>query len=255
MGLQHWPDSFLSVFDANLSRLQYSTLLGGGHSDLSMDLALSPDEAMLAFVGVTVSDDIAMEKGCFDDVLRGYPGIFLHTFDVASWNITYSTYIGGSTAEMITSPANVLSIDDEGFLYLAIQSRSEDLPTTHRAFQPDLCQTDYDVGVLKLEPQLCPRAPAPHVEVSWGHMFVDLSWNLTPYERCRLKEVRVCMTRDGQPRTCGKNENQRKLCAVERMYVPPVRSSAASRSDPPAHSNAPAPHRNPGESPLPGPRM
>lgn len=73
--------------------------------------------------------------------------------------------------------------------------------------------------------------------------------------RNRLKEVRVCMTRDGQPRTCGKNENQRKLCAVERMYVPPVRSSAASRSDTPARSNAPAPRRNPGESPLPGPRM
>jgi ribonuclease T2 len=39
----------------------------------------------------------------------------------------------------------------------------------------------------------------------------------------RLKEVRVCFTRDGQFRTCGRNEDQRRLCSADRMYVPPVR--------------------------------
>lgn len=73
--------------------------------------------------------------------------------------------------------------------------------------------------------------------------------------RNRLKEVRICMTRDGQPRTCGKNENQRRLCSVDRMYVPPVRSSATSRSDTPDRSKPPGQHRDSGESPLPGPRM
>lgn len=41
----------------------------------------------------------------------------------------------------------------------------------------------------------------------------------------RLREIRVCFTRDGQPRACGKNENQRRLCRADRMHVPPVRSS------------------------------
>lgn len=41
----------------------------------------------------------------------------------------------------------------------------------------------------------------------------------------RLRDIRVCMTPDGTPRTCGQNENQRKLCRAEQMHVPPVRST------------------------------
>jgi ribonuclease T2 len=43
----------------------------------------------------------------------------------------------------------------------------------------------------------------------------------------RLKEVRVCFTREGRFRTCGRNEDQRRLCSADRMYVPPVRLGAA----------------------------
>ena len=39
----------------------------------------------------------------------------------------------------------------------------------------------------------------------------------------RLREVRICFDRSGNFRACGENENQRKLCAAERMYVPPLR--------------------------------
>jgi ribonuclease T2 len=39
----------------------------------------------------------------------------------------------------------------------------------------------------------------------------------------RLKEVRVCFTKAGEFRPCGRNEDQRRLCSAERMYVPPVR--------------------------------
>jgi ribonuclease T2 len=42
----------------------------------------------------------------------------------------------------------------------------------------------------------------------------------------RLREVRVCLTKDGQFRTCGRNEDQRRLCPADRMYVPPVRLGA-----------------------------
>ena len=40
----------------------------------------------------------------------------------------------------------------------------------------------------------------------------------------RLKEVRVCFAKSGEFRACGRNEDQRRLCSAERMYVPPVRS-------------------------------
>ena len=45
----------------------------------------------------------------------------------------------------------------------------------------------------------------------------------------RLREIRFCFSKDGTPRRCGRNENQRKLCAAKRMFVPPVRYSRSSR--------------------------
>lgn len=41
----------------------------------------------------------------------------------------------------------------------------------------------------------------------------------------RLKEVRICFTKSGQLRPCGRNENQRRMCSARQMYVPPVRST------------------------------
>jgi len=41
----------------------------------------------------------------------------------------------------------------------------------------------------------------------------------------RLREIRICFSKDGNFRSCGKNETQRKLCRAKRMFVPPVRYS------------------------------
>jgi len=43
----------------------------------------------------------------------------------------------------------------------------------------------------------------------------------------RLREVRICFTKAGAFRACGRNEDQRRLCSADRMYVPPVRAGAA----------------------------
>ncbi|MBA2127271.1 ribonuclease T [Hyphomicrobium methylovorum] len=69
-----------------------------------------------------------------------------------------------------------------------------------------------------------------------------------------LKEVRFCFSKDGQPRNCGQNENQRRQCSTDRVFIPPVRSTA--RGNPPTprlQPSQPAPNTN--SSPLPGPRM
>lgn len=63
----------------------------------------------------------------------------------------------------------------------------------------------------------------------------------------RLKEVRVCFDKAGEFRACGRNEDQRRLCSADRMYVPPVR----------AGGNGAAPNKAPdpgGRELLPGPR-
>ena len=45
----------------------------------------------------------------------------------------------------------------------------------------------------------------------------------------RLREVRICFDKAGAFRACGPNENQRRLCSADRMYVPPVRLGAGTK--------------------------
>lgn len=59
----------------------------------------------------------------------------------------------------------------------------------------------------------------------------------------RLREVRFCFTREGQPRACTRNEDQGRMCRADKVYMPPVR---ASRVDAPARED---------NAPLPRPRM
>ena len=72
----------------------------------------------------------------------------------------------------------------------------------------------------------------------------------------RLEEVRICFNKGGGLRACGRNEDQRRLCSAERMYVPPVRISA-ERAPPQRRSREerqPQPQSKSGGDMLPGPR-
>lgn len=42
-------------------------------------------------------------------------------------------------------------------------------------------------------------------------------------KRDRMREVRICFTRAGELRSCGRNEAQEQLCKSERVTMPPVR--------------------------------
>ncbi|HET6389171.1 ribonuclease T2 [Hyphomicrobium sp.] len=71
-----------------------------------------------------------------------------------------------------------------------------------------------------------------------------------------LREVRFCLSRDGKPRDCGRNETKRKLCRANQVFIPPARSTkddrwGSERAGPP-NGNAGS---TVGSSPLPGPRM
>ena len=45
-----------------------------------------------------------------------------------------------------------------------------------------------------------------------------------------LKEVHICMSLEGKPAACGRNENQKRLCSADSMYVPPVRGGSGSQT-------------------------
>ncbi len=68
----------------------------------------------------------------------------------------------------------------------------------------------------------------------------------------RLKEIRICFSKDGAPQSCGSNEDQRRLCSSNRMFVPPVRSTARDENYSGSDRKAPPSSR---PNPLPAPRM
>ena len=68
----------------------------------------------------------------------------------------------------------------------------------------------------------------------------------------RLKEIRICFGKSGELRSCGANEDQRKMCNANRMFVPPVRSTARDNLD---RGSRPQQQQPPARNPLPGPRM
>lgn len=48
----------------------------------------------------------------------------------------------------------------------------------------------------------------------------------------RLREVRICFSKSGELRSCGSNEDQRRLCSASRMFVPPVRATKVDGDSP-----------------------
>jgi len=48
----------------------------------------------------------------------------------------------------------------------------------------------------------------------------------------RLRDVRICLTRDGRGRACGDNEEQGKLCRADQLHIPPVRSTRRETTSP-----------------------
>ncbi len=62
----------------------------------------------------------------------------------------------------------------------------------------------------------------------------------------RLREIRICFSKDGKSQACGANENPKKLCSASELTVPPVRSTTTSESVPPREQRS---------SPLPGPKV
>ncbi|WP_423414259.1 ribonuclease T2 [Hyphomicrobium sp. B1] len=71
-----------------------------------------------------------------------------------------------------------------------------------------------------------------------------------------LREVRLCLTKDGAPRRCGQNETRRNLCTANQVFVPPARSTARNWQNQ-QQIQLPTPPGNnaQGGDHLPGPQM
>jgi len=124
----------LDVFVTELSpagnSLAYSTYLGGDSIDFATKIEV--DTAGNASVtGLTGSSNFPTTADAIQSSYGGNNDAFVTTLNGTGTALVFSTYLGGSSAELGLS----LALDPAGSIYVAGQTSSTDFPTTPGAFQ------------------------------------------------------------------------------------------------------------------------
>ncbi|MGA1368764.1 MAG: SBBP repeat-containing protein, partial [Blastocatellia bacterium] len=142
-------DVMLVKFQADGSRLLYSTLLGGNQRESGRALALD-SEGNAYVTGWTSSPDFPVTG---DQLVPAplpttpQPAAFLTQVDVTGSRVLSSTLLGGSGADQ----AFGLAVDRFGHAYLAGATTSANFPIVRPGFQQSL-QGSQDGFVVKLQP-------------------------------------------------------------------------------------------------------
>lgn len=143
-------DVFVCKLDADGTRFEYSTLLGGSRKDNPSylpDVAMHVDDAGAAYVaGSTESDDFPTTNGAFQNARVGGEDAYLAKIHPLGGSLEYSTFIGGSGNEYCFD----LAVSSGGEAYFCGQTSSLDLPTTTGSYQENHTgdYSDMFVGAL-----------------------------------------------------------------------------------------------------------
>jgi hypothetical protein len=109
--------------------LNYSTYVGGSSGDEGFGIAV--DQQADAYVtGSTSSTDFPTMTGSYDTSHNGGNDVFVTKLNQAGSALLYSTYIGGSSADIGES----IAVDVLFNAYVTGETRSTDFPTTPLAF-------------------------------------------------------------------------------------------------------------------------
>src|SRR2546428_559773 len=144
-------DAFVSKLNETGTTLVYSTCLGGSGGQFGNGIAV--DVAGNAYVtGPTTSPNFPTTRGAFPTTFAGGGDAFvtkLNTLASGSASLVYSTYLGGSRADVGFG----IAVDVQGNAYVTGSTNSRGFPTTPGAFQTDLAGVaDADAFLTKLTP-------------------------------------------------------------------------------------------------------
>lgn len=123
---------FVVKFDAG-GALAYATFLGpsGGDSgafDYLADLAVDASGSVYV-AGITQEGSYPITAGPFQSTLKGFNDVYVTKLDPAGTALVYSTFYGGTGAEMANAAPGVgIAVDDEGHAYVVANTASLDLP-------------------------------------------------------------------------------------------------------------------------------
>jgi hypothetical protein len=117
-------DGFLARFNAEGSRLEYGTYLGGSHEDAATAVALAPGGDVVYIGGYTFSDDFPITGTAPQLKLNGFSNGFFSAIDLRSGQLLYSTYLGGTANDRITG----IAVASDGAVYVSGTTDSKSWP-------------------------------------------------------------------------------------------------------------------------------
>lgn len=131
-------DGFVTRLAEDGSSLWYSTYLGGSDYDVANAIAVQPRTGDAFVTGNTESSDFPTTSGAFQTRFRGLEDGFVTKLGPNGRNLTYSTYLGGSTEG--TSPYGIAlddgtPVDPTPAAFVTGSTSSADFPLTPGAFQ------------------------------------------------------------------------------------------------------------------------
>ena len=117
---------------ATAAETWYVSYLGGTGTDGTSNMGIAVDSAGYTYItGRTQSADFPTTPDAYQTTLKGTYDAFITRFD-SSWNLTYSTYLGGTAA---TDYGYGIAVDSAGNIYVTGQTTSTDFPITPDAYQ------------------------------------------------------------------------------------------------------------------------
>jgi hypothetical protein len=143
-------DGYLTKLDPTGSKLVYSSYIGGNDDELLQ--AFTVDRAGFVYLtGTTASTNFPTTVNAYQKGNRSLAA-FVSKVDTQSGQFVYSTYVGGSMADV----PHAIAVDSSGSAYVCGYTSSSDFPTTTGALQTTFRggSVDKDDGfVFKLDAQ------------------------------------------------------------------------------------------------------
>ncbi len=135
-------DAFVAKLNSNLTLLLASTYLGGASKDYGVSVCLDAEKNVIV-CGDTCSPDFPVTPDAYDTEFNGgFGDVFLSKFNSDLSKLLASTYLGGSTDDLVHSSA----VDPKGNIYVTGQTESLDFPATPNAYSTSFRNGDVFVS-------------------------------------------------------------------------------------------------------------
>jgi len=128
-------DIFVCKVNKNGTELEYCTIIGGKNKEVGNCIAV--DSSGCVFLsGSTHSPDFPVTSGAFDTDFKNSEEVYICKINPDGTGLEFSTFLSGSGTER----AQDLKIDDNGTVYVAGYTKSNDFPVTEGTLHTDMVE-------------------------------------------------------------------------------------------------------------------